>query len=398
MITFFIGRYNALSSPVRYVKYLYPYECEVEKLSDPQELQLAIDSNKRDRRHSETVEFIAPQITTCRPVDMEQDLSSQITHVTTPKGLQLIGSPTVALPHGSVPPYTGGFIVTPTGTHVMAPPGVSRGQLLHMAPHGIPIVMQAPVAAATGKEPSEAGSNEDGEESHESADGSEPPPKKIGLDPSQAKVAMGNSPLLANLPPHTASFLLAPPGGGPLVQVPHGLTSHGPQLIQMAPQPFMVPTTAGSCSPTEGWSSRDNERMRLIQQAPVVTRENHSVENNVSIATISPQSLSGMVIAPGPRGAYVHSPRLVQVSTTHRPCVPVMMSSSQGTHSSGERLERRRFEQLVMAGERGVAEEAETKPVIDKTSLSSKIPFANISIQSSELLISVFMAGAKVKP
>ncbi len=44
----------------RYVKYPYPYECV--KLSDPQELQMAIDSNKRDRRHSENMDFMAPQL------------------------------------------------------------------------------------------------------------------------------------------------------------------------------------------------------------------------------------------------------------------------------------------------------------------------------------------------
>lgn len=98
----------------RYVKYLYPYECEVAKLSNPQELQVAIESNKRDRRHSDTVEFLSPQMT-CR-TDLEQAVSP-VQRVSNTQGLQLITSPTVAIPHGSLPPYSGGFIVTGSGGH-----------------------------------------------------------------------------------------------------------------------------------------------------------------------------------------------------------------------------------------------------------------------------------------
>ncbi len=364
----------------RYVKYLYPYECEVEKLSDPQDLQLAIDSNKRDRRHSETVEFIAPQITTCRPGELEPGITSPVTHVTAPQGLQIIGSPTVALPHGSIPPYSGGFIVTPGGAHVMAPSISSRGQpqLLHMSPHGIPIMM--PTQLAT-RELSDTGSNEDGDDLQDSIDDSQPPLKKIGLDPSQGKMT---SQLIASLPPHTTSFLMAPSGGGPLVQVPHGLTSHSPQFIQMAHHPFVIPTTAGSFSPTERWSEKDSERLRIIQQPPVVTRENVSMENGIPSHTVS-----GMVLASGPRGTHLSSPRLVQLSSPHLPNMPVMMStlpslaSQQGTQNPGGRLERKMFEQLVAGGGGG----EERKPTIvsereKPSSLNSKVSFANISIQS----------------
>lgn len=34
------------------MKYLYPYECEKEKLSTPAELQSAIDGNRREGRRS----------------------------------------------------------------------------------------------------------------------------------------------------------------------------------------------------------------------------------------------------------------------------------------------------------------------------------------------------------
>lgn len=102
----------------RYVKYLYPYECEVAKLSSPHELQLAIESNKRDRRHSDTVDFLSPQMTRS---DLEQAISPvtprQSGGSSNPQGLQLITSPTVAIPHGAMPPYSGGFIVAGNGGH-----------------------------------------------------------------------------------------------------------------------------------------------------------------------------------------------------------------------------------------------------------------------------------------
>lgn len=36
--------------PCRYMKYLYPFECEKKGLSSPGELQAAIDSNRREGR------------------------------------------------------------------------------------------------------------------------------------------------------------------------------------------------------------------------------------------------------------------------------------------------------------------------------------------------------------
>ena len=45
---------NMLNSiPIsRYTKYLYPYECEMKRLSTPSELQAAIDGNKREGRRT----------------------------------------------------------------------------------------------------------------------------------------------------------------------------------------------------------------------------------------------------------------------------------------------------------------------------------------------------------
>lgn len=41
----------------RYMKYLYPYECEKKNLSNPSELQAAIDGNKREGRRTSYGQF-----------------------------------------------------------------------------------------------------------------------------------------------------------------------------------------------------------------------------------------------------------------------------------------------------------------------------------------------------
>lgn len=49
----------------RYMKYLYPYECEKEKLSSPEELQMAIDGNRREGRRSSYGQY--PEISSSPP-------------------------------------------------------------------------------------------------------------------------------------------------------------------------------------------------------------------------------------------------------------------------------------------------------------------------------------------
>lgn len=41
----------------RYMKYLYPYECEKKSLSTPAELQAAIDGNRREGRRTSYGQF-----------------------------------------------------------------------------------------------------------------------------------------------------------------------------------------------------------------------------------------------------------------------------------------------------------------------------------------------------
>ena len=49
--------HSPLPFDCRYLKYLYPYECAMEKLSQPQEIRDAIEGNKRDRRISSEVDL-----------------------------------------------------------------------------------------------------------------------------------------------------------------------------------------------------------------------------------------------------------------------------------------------------------------------------------------------------
>ncbi|XP_076364734.1 AT-rich interactive domain-containing protein 3A-like isoform X2 [Tachypleus tridentatus] len=47
----------AFTLRTQYMKYLYPYECEKEKLSTPEELQAAIDGNRREGRRSSYTQY-----------------------------------------------------------------------------------------------------------------------------------------------------------------------------------------------------------------------------------------------------------------------------------------------------------------------------------------------------
>ena len=131
------------------MKYLYPFECEEKKLSDPKELQLAIESNKRDRRHSDNAEYLPASRENERRDNTVVGQQPPFTVAGTPNALQLITSPTVAIPQTSLPPYSGGFIITPTagGAHMVHAPRIGPGgphaQLVQMStthPH-VPILV-----------------------------------------------------------------------------------------------------------------------------------------------------------------------------------------------------------------------------------------------------------------
>lgn len=346
----------------QYVKYLYPYECETAKLSDPQELQMAIDSNKRDRRHSENMDFMTPQLQR----EMDSALTPAVS-TTTPQGLQLISSPTMALPHASVPQYSGGFIVAggPGGTHVVASP-----QLVQMTPHGIPIVMPTPgITTPTQPQPpplsnQSQASSEDKEDvlSHASGDSMEPPAKRPALQ-EPIKVSTGSNRIPYSLHQTSAGNFIMTHAGG---VVSAGTT---PQLIQMGTHgqlPIVVP--AGSLpsvvreNPTAA-SSHVNGKADHLPKTETV--------HSVSVAAPGNVVLSQ-------RGASVTNPHNARnlLHMAHHPNVPgLIIPQSLGVtpgvpnqpHNNGE--EKRKTE----------AEKVTSTP--NPTTL--KMPFANISIQAA---------------
>ena len=145
---------------------------------------MAIDSNKRDRRHSENMDFMAPQL---QRGEMDPNLSPVVT--TTPQGLQLIGSPTMALPHTSLPPYSGGFIVTggPGGTHQLVPMPHVPGIPIVMPPHtSIPV--STPSQQVTSHSSHASSEDREDVQSHSSGESLAPPAKRPALDPAHIKM------------------------------------------------------------------------------------------------------------------------------------------------------------------------------------------------------------------
>ena len=248
--------FNLLSlSLLRYVKYLYPYECEVECLSDPKELQLAIESNKRDRRHSDNMDYVQHQGNTARENERRETLVSQPAYAVTgtPSGLHLISSPgTVTLPHSNMPPYSGGFIITPSGHHIVHTPRMSTAaapQLLQMAtPHPqLPIVVPStlpgasPLAAAAMiplKSESSSPSLTD-RKGQDDRDTPSPPPPPPGI-PVLVHTATG---LQAALTPGQSGGMIHVAGGGgggaelPLERRHHDIISQRERLELMDEPP-----------------------------------------------------------------------------------------------------------------------------------------------------------------
>lgn len=65
--------------PFRYMKYLYPYECEKKGLSSPAELQAAIDGNRREGRRSSYGQFDSQMQT-----QLQSQLQSQLHQMVSP--------------------------------------------------------------------------------------------------------------------------------------------------------------------------------------------------------------------------------------------------------------------------------------------------------------------------
>lgn len=345
----------------RYVKYLYPYECETAKLSDPQELQMAIDSNKRDRRHSDNMDFMAPAAQLQREL-VDSNLSPVVS--TTPQGSGgiLISSPTMALPHSSIPPYSGGFIVTggPGGTHhVVASP------LVQMTPHGIPIVIPTstiPVSTPSQSYPpplsssqSQASSEErDDAQSHASGESMEPPLAKRPALQEAVKAPSSRAPYSIHQT-STGNFIMAHGGGGVA----------SPQLIQMGgPGQLPIVVSAPPAAARDG-SPHVNGKTDTSSQP----ESGHTV--NLPAAHPPASVILGQRTTPAIPNPH-NTRSLFQMS--HHPnlpglIVPQQIGAALPVPQNGE--EKRKVEQDKSAGNSNPA------PV--------KMPFANISIQPGKI-------------
>ena len=67
------------------MKYLYPYECEKEKLSSPDELQSAIDGNRREGRRSSYGQY--PEMVGATPPPSHLNRNQGSHHHTSPLSL-----------------------------------------------------------------------------------------------------------------------------------------------------------------------------------------------------------------------------------------------------------------------------------------------------------------------
>lgn len=363
---------------------------------------MAIDSNKRDRRHSDTI-----------PLGLGDASNSVITT----QAIKMIPSPTV--PHAvSGSPYSGGYIVTPGG--IMA-----TGQIVQLPQvPGVPIVMSSHPSHHAARSESSRTVSEDGED--ETRSPMEPPLKKLAIDANQVKVALSSD--SGRLPQyvHTTAagnLIMTGPGGTPIVAHP-SMGPGGPQFIQMAAAaahhpashiPIVLPTQTAVSSPMptpletnvnggtaaarsirvaphngSGEMDANNIRMTTALQEAAAQRRTISMPVPVPIAAIPPQTTmaatTGSTLSPQQHSSGVLT--MPPGSTHHIPAglVPVMAAASSAPPSATPASpgKRKRAESPpVDAGNSG----KKTVPTDSPTpanSTSMRMPFTNISIQPSK--------------
>ena len=98
------------------MKYLYPYECEKEKLSSPDELQSAIDGNRREGRRSSYGQY--PEMVGATPPPSHLNRNQGSHHHTSPLSLvsrQLNGHNSQGMSSGET------LLLTPDGQTLFVP-------------------------------------------------------------------------------------------------------------------------------------------------------------------------------------------------------------------------------------------------------------------------------------
>ena len=403
MVTFrFLRIYIILFPHSRYVKYLYPYECEIENLSDPQELQVAIDSHKRDRRQSDTVDFMHQSLPSARAATLDS-LTPVTSHVTaaaaTPQGLQILSSPTVALPHGAIPPYSGSFIVTGPGGAQMVTPQISGPpQLVQMTtPHGIPIMVPAltpgktvaeQLAGGRGGTAVGAGGGEgddrddvSSQASSEASDreSSAPPLKRVAVDIGGRVVPTTRIPSVATATP---GFMMAP--AGRLVPTSHFASPH---VVQVGPSPhipIVMPTTTAT-----GFVSQTSSPMETGIGNGMVVKDDGSRRSPLENGGCSPHLVS---TATGKRTVISASNLLPQSHSSHP--LPLILPSTIAVGHHGN-SKHRSSEPSSLHSDRSHVDHTHSSMAMEKphskhnggvgvvsTAIPIKPSIANIAIQS----------------
>ena len=314
---------------------------------------MAIDSNKRDRRHSDTIPL----------------LSGDSPNVITTQGMQLINSsPTI--PHASGTPYSGSFIVAHGGGIVATP----TGQLVQLPQvPGVPIVM--PSHHHTRSDSSRTVS-EDGDDDNNSP--REPPTKKMALEAlNQVKVAFSSDSRLPYVHTTAGNFIMTP-GGTPIVA--HPSMGPPPQFIQMATPhaghiPIVIPTPTPSTSTPSSLETSTSRiirgsyadgEMAVSRTSQDIQRKTISVVNGpVPVAAIPPQTSAAVSTLAPQKPGLLTMPGPAQIPNL------IMAPPSPG---------RRKEMETAAEGTKKTSLSDPPAPI----STSIKMPFANISIQSGK--------------
>ena len=353
---------------------------------------MAIDSNKRDRRHSDTI-----------PLGLGDASNSVITT----QAIKMIPSPTV--PHAvSGSPYSGGYIVTPGG--IMA-----TGQIVQLPQvPGVPIVMSSHPHHQRSE--SSKTVSEDGDDETKSP--MEPPLKKMAMEANQVKVALSSDSRLPYV--HTsAGNLIMTPGGTPIVAHPsmgptpqfihmaaagHHPASHIPivlptQTVVSSPTPTPLETNAGASArsvrvgPHSGGEIDTNSRTTTILQE-AAQRRTISMPVPVPIAAIPPQTTTAATtqsaLSPQQHGGVLTMP---PGSTHHLPAGLVPMMASAPTPVSPGK--RKRAETPPVEAGNGKKTAPSDSPAPATTSI--RMPFTNISIQPSKYYVIIACGREKNK-
>ena len=346
---------------------------------------MAIDSNKRDRRHSENMDFVAPQLGRG-----ELECHSPVV-TTTPQGVQLISSPTVAFPHGSLPPYSTGFLVAPGpgGTHMVASP-----QLVQMSSHvpGIPIVMpsptgglptfqqttavQLPVSSCSSSSSSLSSSSVEDREDAQSHGSREPPdgPPPLKKTALEGKVTLPHS---NGGSTNGRALHGAHPGG--LIMTHTGnivAGGAGPHLIQMGAHgqiPIVVPASSAQQSiksPHPPHTFQINSRTEILKNEngsiTATGFQSHPGSGNVIFAP------HGSLAAPPPAQAMQSFLQMTRHPNIPGLVIPQHLATSSPTPLKDE-------------GRRNSNAESDKQGALSQSTVL-KLPVANISIESGTSL------------